>query len=133
MHATIELRQLSLPVSLGTYGPDDVVPDDHLLDLTLTIDPRLVFIDADGMDRVFDYDPLIAEIERLAQDGHYHTQERLITRIVGACAAYDVIQGVNIALSKRPVRRHGGRDSGVLGVRLQVDAAELNKLRAGSG
>jgi hypothetical protein len=33
--ARIELRDLHLPVSIGTYGPGDVVPDAHVLDLTL--------------------------------------------------------------------------------------------------
>ena len=126
MKSTIELKQLALHPSLGTYGPDDVVPDIHLLDLTLTIDPRQVLIDADGMDRVFDYDPLVVEIDRLAKDVHYHTQERLMTRIVSACAAYDEIEAVEIYLCKRPVLN----DSGELGVRLRVDAKALHQLRA---
>ncbi|WP_425039498.1 dihydroneopterin aldolase [Primorskyibacter sp. S187A] len=126
MKSTIELRDLELAPSLGTYGPGDVVPDVHLLDLTLTIDPQLVFIDQDGMERVFDYDPLVAEIDRLAGEGHYHTQERLMTRIVGACAGYAAIEAVELCLSKRPVMR----GSGTLGVRLCVDAAELAALRA---
>lgn len=125
MKATIELRQLVLRPSLGSYGPDDVIPDAHLLDLTLTIDPKLAFIDTDGMDRVFDYDPLIAEIDRLAQDTHFHTQERLMTRIVSACAAYAEIEAVDLTLSKRPVLR----DSGTLGVRLHINADELKKIR----
>jgi len=62
------------------------------------------------MNHVFDYDPLIAEIDRLASDGHYHTKERLMTRITAACAAYEVIEAVEIYLSKRPALR----DSGVL-------------------
>ena len=126
MKSTIELKQLELQPSLGTYGSDAVVPDVHLLDLTLTIDPKLVFIDADGMDRVFDYDPLIAQIDRLASDGHYHTQERLITRIVTACAAYAPIQGVEICLKKRPVLLC----SGDLGVRLTVGTEGLAKVRS---
>lgn len=125
MKSTIELRQLELQPSLGTYGPDDVVPDVHLLDLTLTIDPTLVLIDADGMDRVFDYDPLITEIDRIARDGHYHTQERLMTRIVTACAGHDAIEAVELCLSKRPVLRK----SGALGVRLWVPADELAAIR----
>lgn len=125
MKSTIELKQLALDLSLGSYGPDDVVPNVHLLDLTLSIDPNLVLIDADDMDRVFDYDPLIAEIDRLAKDGHYHTQERLMTRIVNACAAYKEIQAVELFLSKRPVLR----DSGELGVRLAIESEELRKLR----
>ncbi|MEM9880069.1 MAG: dihydroneopterin aldolase [Pseudomonadota bacterium] len=126
MHSTIVLSQLALSPSLGSYGPDDVVPDIHLLDLTLTIDPKLVLIDVDGMAHVFDYDPLIAEIDRLAKEVHYDTQERLMTRIVEACAAYDEIEAVEVRLSKRPVLY----DSGVLGVCLNVDTATLQQLRA---
>ena len=103
-----------------------MVPDVHLLDLKLTIDPKLVLIDTDGMDRVFDYDPLIAEINRLANDGHYHTQERLMTRIVAACAAYEAIKAVELYLSKRPVLR----DSGELGVRLYVETGGLAEVRS---
>lgn len=125
MRSTIELTQLALQPSLGSYGPGDVVPDVHLLDLTLTIDPKRVLIETDGMEHVFDYDPLIREIERLAGDGHYHTQERLMTRIVAACAAYDDIETVELRLSKRPV----SRNSGELGVRLSVDAPALNEIR----
>ena len=126
MKSTVELKHLELKPSLGTYGPDDVVPDVHLLDLKLTIDPKVVFIDADCMDRVFDYDPLIAEIDRLAREGHYHTQERLLTRIVTACTAYEAIEAVDVCLSKRPVLR----DSGKLGVRLIVEAEELAEVRS---
>lgn len=126
MKSTIELKNLELEPSLGTYGPSDVVPDVHLLDLKLTIDPKLVLIDTDGMDRVFDYDPLIAEITRLANDGHYHTQERLMTRIVVACAAYEAIEAVELCLSKRPVLR----DSGELGVRLYVQTEGLAEVRS---
>ena len=126
MKSTVELKNLELRPSLGTYGPDDLVPDVHLLDLKLAIDPKLVFINADCMDSVFDYDPLIAEIDRLASDGHYHTQERLLTRIVAACAAYEAIEAVDVCLSKRPVLR----DSGQLGVRLIVEAEELAEVRS---
>ena len=126
MKSTIELKDLELEPSLGTYGPGDVVPDAHLLDLKLTIDPKLVLIDTDGMDRVFDYDPLIAEIDRLASDGHYHTQERLMTRIVAACAAYAEIDALEICLRKRPVLR--GR--GELGVRLTAETEGLAEVRS---
>lgn len=125
MKSTIELKQLALTLSLGTYGPDDVVPDLHLLDLTLVIDPNLVLIDADEMSHVFDYDPLVLEIDRLAKDGHYNTQEWLMSRIVKACAFYEEIQAVELRLSKKPVLRN----SGELGVRLSVDSEELQQLR----
>jgi dihydroneopterin aldolase len=123
--ACVELRDLRLNTNIGTYGPNDVVPDAHTLDLTLWLAPALVLIEQDGMTHVFDYDPLVADIDRLAADGHYETQERLITRIVQACAAYPVIEALDIGLRKSPVRQ----GSGSLGVRVSVDAKTLSALR----
>ena len=40
----VELKDLQIAVQIGTYGPDDVLPDAHLLDLTLTIAPHLVVV-----------------------------------------------------------------------------------------
>ena len=77
------------------------------------------------MAHVFDYDPLIVEIQKLADDGHYQTQERLMTRIVQACAAYPVIEALDIALRKFSV----DGQSGSLGVRLVVSGAELQPMR----
>jgi dihydroneopterin aldolase len=124
--ASIELRDLQLSTDIGTYGPGDVIPKHHLLDLTLWIDSRLVLISNDRMESVFDYDPLIVEIDRLARDGHYETQERLMTRIVEACAKYREIESLEIGLKKLPVRS----GTGSLGVRLSVDSATLNKIRS---
>jgi len=70
----IELKDLHLATRIGTYAPGDTVPEYHALDLTLWIDPGLVLIAQDGMAHVFDYDPLVIEIERLAADGLYETQ-----------------------------------------------------------
>ncbi len=123
---TVELKDLILATDIGTYGPGDVVPDAHVLHLTLTLDAGLVLIPSDGIDHVFDYDPLIVEIDRLARDGHYDTQEWLMTRIARACAAHPQIMGVDIALHKSPVLA----GSGSLGVRLVLDAADLAGLRA---
>lgn len=125
MHATIELRDLALACEIGSYGPGDVVPEAHLLDLDLTIDPDLVLIDADGMDQVFDYDPLVAEIDRLARDGPYATQERLVTRIARACAAEAAVAAATLGLRKSPVLN----DSGSLGVRLVLSLDDLASLR----
>ena len=77
------------------------------------------------MKNVFDYDPLIIEIDRLAGDCHYETQERLITRMIRACARYSEIKALDIGLRKLPVRA----GSGSLGVRLSVDSETLNSLR----
>ena len=124
--ASIELRDLRLQTQIGTYKDGDIIPDEHLLDLTLWIDANLVLISDDAMRHVFDYDPLVLEIEKLASDGHFETQERLMTRIVQACASYPQIQSLEIGLRKSPVRNH----SGSLGVRLSVDQEDLTKLRS---
>jgi len=121
----IELKDFHLTTRIGTYAPGDTVPEYHALDLTLWIDPDLVLIAKDGMAHVFDYDPLVVEIERLAADGLYETQERLMTRIVQACAAYPTIEALDIGLRKFPVRAV----SGSLGVRLAIDGAQLQRMR----
>ena len=115
-NACIELKDLKLQTQIGTYGPEAILPKQHLLDLTLWIDSKLLLISEDIMANVFDYDPLIVEIARLAGDGHYETQERLMTRIVQACAKYPEIESLEIYLRKSPVRE----GSGSLGVRLSV-------------
>ena len=125
-NASIELKDLRLRTRIGNYQPGDTVPDVHLLDLTLWINAGLVLIEVDGMAHVFDYDPLVLEIDRLAGDCHYETQERLISRIAQACSAYSEIISMEISLRKRPVHN----DSGSLGVKLQLDEVALNQLRA---
>ena len=124
--ASIELRDLKLQTQIGTYGPEVSAPKEHLLDLTLWIDAQLVLVSQDLMENVFDYDPLVIEIDRLAADCHYETQERLITRIVEACAKYSEIKAMDISLRKSPVRA----ESGSLGVRLSVDSSTLNTFRS---
>jgi len=123
--AFVKLRDLQLKTDIGTYGPEDTRPEVHLLDLTLGISVDRVVISQDGMAHVFDYDPLITEIDRLAADGHYETQERLMTRIASACAAYPAIQWIEICLKKLPVRT----GSGSLGVRLTLDEIATEALR----
>lgn len=123
--ARIELRDLQLPVSIGTYGPGDIIPDAHLLDLNLTISPDLVEIPSDAMAKVFDYDPLIARIEAIARSRVFETQEYVMTLITQACAAYDEIMGLEICLRKLPVLA----GTGSLGVRLVLGTEELAALR----
>jgi len=124
--ASIELRDLKLQIQIGTYGPGAIVPKQHFLDLTLWIDTKLVLISQDVMENVFDYDPLVIEIDRLAADRHYETQERLITRIIEACATYPEIESIEISLRKLPVRS----GSGSLGVRLSIDSTTLETIRS---
>jgi dihydroneopterin aldolase len=121
----VELKDLRLEAKIGSYGPGDTVPQAHVLDLTLWIDAGLVLIAEDGMQHVFDYDPLVREIDRLARDGHYETQERLVTRIVAACASQPQVDAVEIVLRKTPVLA----GSGSLGVRLVIDEVALHRLR----
>jgi len=123
--ACIELKDLRLNTQIGTYGPGTTIPDEHLLNLTLWINPKLILISEDLMDRVFDYDPLLLEIDRLASDGHYETQERLVTRIVEACTRYSEIESLEISLMKTPVRE----SSGVLGIKLYLDESSLARMR----
>ncbi|MEO1798588.1 MAG: hypothetical protein AAFR53_16525, partial [Pseudomonadota bacterium] len=62
----------------------------------------------------------------LARDGHYDTQEWLMTRILSACAAFDAIEAVDLRLSKHPVLN----ESGALGVRLSLSRDDMDALRA---
>lgn len=124
--AHVELKDLKLHTQIGTYGPNATPPKEHLLDLTLCIDSKLVLIAEDAMGKVFDYDPLVIEIDRLAADGHYETQERLMTRIVESCAQHPEIESLEIYLRKSPVRA----DSGFLGIRLSVDKLGLTEMRS---
>lgn len=127
--ARIELRDLHIPASIGTYGPGDVVPDSHALDLDLTISPDLVQVASDDMGddmgNVFDYDPLIAQIAAIARSQKFETQEYLMTLIVEACAAYSQIGSLQICLRKSPVLA----GTGSLGVRLIVEAEDLAAMR----
>jgi dihydroneopterin aldolase len=129
VQASIELKDLKLRTKIGTYQPGDTVPDNHLLNLSLWIDASLVLIRQDGMEYVFDYDPLILEIDRLAGDCHYETQERLISRITQACCVYSEITSLEISLRKSPVHNN----SGSLGVKLHLDETALNQMRVLKG
>ena len=128
MKSTIELCDLELDVDLGTYANGDAVPDCHVLDLTLSIDPSLVLIAEDEMERVFDYDPLIERVTALAEERHYETQERLLTLIVDACVDYAEIKEIALFLRKGPVTN----SSGTLGIRLSLNEDDLARHRARS-
>ena len=124
-NACIELKDLKLQTQIGSYGPDATVPKEHLLDLTLFIDSKLVFIAEDLMENVFDYDPLVLKIIQIAGDGHYETQERLMTRIIQICSKYPEIKSLEISLRKSP----DFANSGSIGVRLSIDQNTLADIR----
>ena len=123
--ASIELKDLKIQTKIGTYGPQDIVPNEHILDLTLWITPKLALIPEDSMNLVFDYDPLILDINRLTQDEHYQTQERLITKICNACSRYHEIESLEIYLRKSPVNQ----ESGSLGVKVFIDQSSLSEIQ----
>jgi dihydroneopterin aldolase len=123
--ATVELRDLHLVTEIGTYKSSDVLPKAHILDLTLTIASELVQVDADEMALVFDYDPLITQINQIARNKKYETQEYLISLIAKACADYHQIVELDVALRKQPVFA----GTGSLGVRLSLGTEEMNALR----
>jgi dihydroneopterin aldolase len=123
--ASIELRDLHISTIIGTYGPDDVVPDSHILDLTLTIAPELVHVSTDDMALIFDYDPLVLKIAQIARGQKFETQEYLATLISRACADYEQITAMEIDLRKQPVLD----GTGSLGVRQVFEAEDMAALR----
>jgi dihydroneopterin aldolase len=125
--AFIELKDLVLPVKIGSEQYIQENPETHLLDLTLLIDTKWVMICEDDMKKVFDYDPLILEIRRLVDNTRYETQERLVTLIVEACAKYRQINAVDIFLRKTALSTNAS--TGALGVRLRLDKMALSNMR----
>ena len=124
-HAQIRLNDLTLPCSIGTYDTDDIVPDAHVLDMVLYLDKSWVVIDADQMDRVFDYDPLIRKILHTAAADKYETQEYLMSLMFQCCFEHTEIQAAELLLRKSPVR-----DNGLLGVQVTLTRAEFEAMRS---
>ena len=124
-HAQIRLNELTLPCSIGTYGADDIVPDAHVLDMVLYLDKTWVVIDADQMDSVFDYDPLIRKILQTAAAEKYETQEYLVSLIFQCCFEHTEVHAAELFLRKSPVR-----DDGSLGVQVTLTRDEFDDIRS---
>ena len=124
-HAQIRLNEMTLPCSIGTYGADDIVPDAYVLDMVLYLDKTWVVIDADQMDRVFDYDPLIRKILQIAAADKYETQEYLMSLIFQCCFEHAEVHAADLFLRKSPVR-----DDGSLGVQVTLTRAEFEHIRS---
>jgi dihydroneopterin aldolase len=124
-HAQIRLNDLTLPCSIGTYGTDDIIPNAHVLDMVLYLEKSWVVIDADQMDRVFDYDPLIRKILQTATADKYETQEYLISLIFQCCFEHIEVHAAELFLRKSPVR-----DDGSLGVQVTLTRAEFEHMRS---
>ena len=125
MLAHIHMKDLTLKTDIGTYGPKAVLPQYHKLDMRLRVRQEQVFIKTDQMHHVFDYDPLVLELQNTACAQHYETQEYLLSKLLVLCAQYSEITGVSLYLRKFPV----SRDGGTLGVELTADQKELERLR----
>ena len=123
-HAQIRLNDLKLPCSIGTYEADDIIPDAHVLDMVLHLDKSWVVIDADQMNHVFDYDPLIRKILQIAATEKYETQEYLMSLIFQCCFVHAEVHAAELFLRKSPVR-----DDGSLGVQVTLTRAEFEDMR----
>jgi dihydroneopterin aldolase len=124
-HAQIRLNDLTLPCTIGTYEADDIIPDAHVLDMVLYLDKSWVVIDADQMNRVFDYDPLIRKILQIAATEKYETQEYLMSLISQCCFVHAEVHAAELFLRKSPVR-----DDGSLGVQVTLTRAEFEDMRS---
>ena len=122
-HAQIRLNDLTLPCTIGTYEADDIIPDAHVLDMVLYLDKSWVVIDADQMNRVFDYDPLISKILQIAATEKYETQEYLMSLIFQCCFVHAEVHAAELFLRKSPVR-----DDGSLGVQVTLTRAEFEDM-----
>lgn len=128
--AAVELVGLEIDLRPGPNGGDaprgaGEGPERNLLDMTLRLDPSLVLVPEDAMERVFDYDPVVAELRRIAAAEVYVTHERMLTLMAEALAADPRIEAAELFLRKR---LDPGR-AGDLGVRLSLDAEALARLR----
>ena len=123
-HAQIRLNDLTLPCTIGTYEADDIIPDAHVLDMVLYLDKSWVVIDADHMNRVFDYDPLIRKILQIAATEKDETQEYLMSLIFQCCFVHAEVHAAELFLRKSPVR-----DDGSLGVQVTLTRAEFEDMR----
>jgi dihydroneopterin aldolase len=124
-HAQIRLNDLTLPCTIGTYEADDIIPDAHVLDMVLYLDKSWVVIDADQMNRVFDYDHLIRKILQIAATEKYETQEYLMSLIFQCCFVHAEVHAAELFLRKSPVR-----DDGSLGVQVTLTRAEFEDMRS---
>jgi dihydroneopterin aldolase len=124
-HAQIRLNDLTLLCTIGTYEADDIIPDAHVLDMVLYLDKSWVVIDADQMNHVFDYDPLIRKILQIAATEKYETQEYLMSLIFQCCFVHAEVHAAELFLRKSPVR-----DDGSLGVQVTLTRAEFEDMRS---
>ena len=127
--STIELTGVPVKATIGLFPTGESDPYEHQLDLKLVIDSSLVLIQEDGMQHVFDYDPLLEQIHAISQNKHYETQEMLASLIVQCCAGFEDIQSVEVCLKKYRSNGNAGTICGTIGVRLEVAGEQLAALR----
>ena len=125
MKTLIKLNNLELNVSIGEHHSDGAYRHRHFLDLECEVEQRLVNIESDSMDLVFDYDPLVRSIKNISDGKTYNTQEKLVTLLLKACAKHPEISAVRLFLSKSPTLN----GSGALGIEAVLDERDLNCFR----
>ena len=93
--------------------------------MTPWINSRLVLIGKDSMAEVFDYDPLVVEVDKLVKATPHQTHEMINGLIAKVFASYPQIEAAEIALRKTPVLS----GTGTLGIRIYLDLETLMSLR----
>lgn len=129
VNSSIELLGVPIKAQIGHFAVGESDPYEHRMDLVLVIDPSLVLIREDGMQHVFDYDPLLEQIAVISQDRQYETQEMLASEVARCCAKFKQIEGIEVCLKKARPSVDGDTVSGTIGVRLAVSGADLVGLR----
>ena len=125
MDATIELTDLHLSVCIGKHSAAKILPEIQVLDLVLTVNPRLVCTETDTMSDVFDYDPILDFVHKSVKDKRYETQECLISRLARHCAQFEEVTQIDITIRKESKSNATGK----LGVRLVLSEEDVRKFR----
>ena len=125
MDATIELTGLHLSVCIGKHSAAKILPEIQVLDLVLTVNPRLVCTETDTMSDVFDYDPILDFVHKSIKDKRYETQECLISQLARHCAQFEEVNQIDITIRKEIK----GDATGKLGVRLVLNEEDVKKFR----
>ena len=93
--SSVKLRGLSLNCDIGSYGINEVVPNKHRLDMELLVE-NLILVDHYKMDNVFDYDPLVEEINQISLWQIYARKPDYF--ILKACPKYHQVKVIIISL-----------------------------------
>ena len=124
MYSYIELKNLPLDAKIGEQDHENTQYR-HYLDLKFSIETGYVLLKSDHMQKVYDYDPLVANIKKLASSVNFQTQEYLTNCILNLCLEEKKIMDLEIFLYKKSATG----SLGSLGVRLLISSTEMSSLR----